>query len=235
LFAKARRNQRSIYEQDLLAFAPIYEDISTARLDTNDYFNPALRAFQLNGSFSPLPESEREIKAINALQQNSSEYLIRREANKENLLQIIHKPYRFIHIAGHSFADLDNPKFSGIACWQGGEIKEDILFTSEIYNLKIQTDLVVLSSCESGLGSYDVSEGILGLNRAFLYAGANNVIFSLWKVYDKVSADLMINFYEKVMEEKPYSTALREAKLALINNPQTAAPHLWSSFLLIGR
>jgi CHAT domain-containing protein len=92
-----------------------------------------------------------------------------------------------------------------------------------------------LSICESGFGSYDISEGILGLKRAFVYAGANNLIFSLWKVYDKVSADLMINFYEKVMEGKPYSTALREAKLALINNPQTAAPHLWSSFLLIGR
>ena len=84
------------------------------------------------------------------------------------------------------------------------------------------------------IGKLEKTEGLLGLNRAFIYAGTPNVIFSLWKVYDKVSAELMVDFYEKVLDREDYATSLRAAKLKLLKNEATAAPHFWSPFLLIG-
>ena len=153
----------------------------------------------------------------------------------------LEKPYQFVHIAGHSFADLENPKFSGIACYQEentdstATTNDGTLFTGEIYNISSQADLVTLSSCESGFGKLEKTEGLLGLNRAFIYAGTPNVVFSLWKVYDKVSADLMVDFYQYVLEGEDYSASLRKAKLKLLENEATATPHFWSPFLLIGR
>jgi len=134
---------------------------------------------------------------------------------------------------------LTNPKFSGIACFRtpADDSKQDdgTLFAGEIYNLNIQADLITLSSCESGYGKLENSEGLLGLNRAFVYAGTSNVVFSLWKVYDKVSAKLMIDFYQQLLKNNDYASSLRQAKLNLINDEATASPHFWSSYLLIGR
>ena len=162
---------------------------------------------------------------------------MREVASEASLKSNLEKPYQFVHIAGHSFADIDNPKFSGIACFEGhDESKEDgTLYTGEIYNISSKADLVTLSSCESGFGKLEGSEGMLGLNRAFIYAGTPNVVFSLWKVYDKVSAELMVDFYGNILEGKSYSESLRTAKLNLLNNETTAAPHFWSPYLLIGK
>lgn len=239
LFASARRAEVAAQE-GILAFAPVYEDdvLAQAEPSGKSYFNSNLRAYHPNGTFTPLPESEGEVLQIGALFQSSdgkNEILLRGDAQKDRLKDRMELPFKYIHIAGHSFADLDNPKFSGIACWNTGNDYDDVLFSTEIYNLRIQADLVSLSSCESGFGKYDRSEGLMGINRAFIYAGAKNVVFSLWKVYDKVSADLMVNFYEEILKGQDYAASLRQAKLDLIRNPETAAPHLWSSFLLIGR
>ena len=85
------------------------------------------------------------------------------------------------------------------------------------------------------MAKLDNTEGLLGLNRAFIYAGTPNVVYSLWKVYDKVSAKLMVDFYKGVLEDKSYSASLRKAKLKLLEDGVTASPHYWSPYLLIGR
>ncbi len=74
----------------------------------------------------------------------------------------------------------------------------------------------------------------MSLTRGFLYAGANNIVVSLWKVYDKETSALMINFYREVLKERSYSAALRQAKLKLLENENTAFPSYWSGFVLIG-
>jgi len=137
---------------------------------------------------------------------------------------------------------LDFPKFSGIACYtekkdeDDTDTKEDgTLYIGEIYGLSSKADLVTLSSCESGFGKLEGSEGLLGINRSFIYAGTPNVVFSLWKVYDKVSSELMVDFYENVLLEKDYAKSLRAAKLNLLKKETTAAPHFWAPYLLIGR
>lgn len=248
LFAKAKRKAQTD-NRGIFAFAPVYDnENTTASVMRSDYvsIDSTLRAVTEDGHFSPLPESENEVNAIidlfeKANPETTNTLALRQEATEEALKINLEKPYRFAHIAGHSFADLKNPKFSGIACFEeenqdSTALAEDgTLFTGEIYNISSQADLVTLSSCESGFGKLEKTEGLLGLNRAFIYAGTPNVVFSLWKVYDKVSANLMVDFYKNVLEGENYSASLREAKLKLLEKEATAAPHFWSPFLLIGR
>ncbi len=247
LFAKARKKETTS-TQGIYAFAPVYETTLFAPEIVAAVEDPAysqLRAYRPDGTFAPLPESEKEVESIVELFHQKSigqnTLALRSEATEANLKSELEKDYRFIHIAGHSFADVEHPKFSGIACFEEAEKdstikKEDgVLYTGEIYNISSQADLVTLSSCESGYGKLDRSEGLLGLNRAFIYAGTPNVVFSLWKVYDKVNADLMVDFYREVLDGKSYATGLRQAKLKLLDQEVTAAPHFWSPYLLIGR
>ena len=238
LFAKARKNQ-AINKTELFAFAPVYDEIESSTeiaLETNN-----LRAFNDDRTFNPLPESEREVNNIAhvfELDGRKSAVYLRQKASEVALKHQLEQAFQYIHIAGHSFADLENPNFSGVACYSDTTLVEEdgILYSGEIYGLSTTADLITLSSCESGYGKLQGTEGLLGLNRAFIYAGAQNVVFSLWKVYDKVSAQLMIDFYEGVVKEDlAYPGSLRQAKLKQISNPATASPHYWGAYLLIGR
>jgi CHAT domain-containing protein len=97
--------------------------------------------------------------------------------------------------------------------------------------------LVVLSACETGLGKISRGEGIIGLSRSLLYAGTKNLMVSLWKVADRSTADLMIDFYRNYLdsEQEGYSSALRQAKLKMIGEENYAHPYYWSPFILIGK
>ena len=240
LFAQARRKERDRSTAGIFAFAPVYDKTSGSDLALGEVLTEeSLRAIK-EGHFSPLPESEKEVKTIVQLfeQKGSNNNLLalRQDAYEGALKHNLEQNFTFLHIAGHSFANVEQPKFSGIACAETKRQDEDgILYSGEIHALNTQADLITLSSCESGYGKLDRTEGLLGLNRAFIYTGVPNVVFSLWKVYDKVSAQLMVDFYAKVLDGKDYGIALREAKLKLLNQEATAAPHYWSPYLLIGR
>ncbi|MEO1516836.1 MAG: CHAT domain-containing tetratricopeptide repeat protein [Bacteroidota bacterium] len=244
LFARARQKDNTA-QSGLFAFAPVYEQSKHFLADQpTDAQYLSMRAFGDDGYYTPLPESEREVKTIAAMmaqhaEGDANQYLaVRSLANEATLKARLAMPYRYIHIAGHSFADLEHPKFSGIACHgrqaNSSSMEDGILYAGEIYNIQTQADLVILSSCESGFGKLESAEGLMGLNRAFIYSGTPNVIFSLWKVYDKISAKVMVDFYEEVLSGQNYSASLRRAKLKLLSQPETAAPHYWSSYLLIG-
>jgi CHAT domain-containing protein len=109
-----------------------------------------------------------------------------------------------------------------------------LLYANDIRNEKVKAYLVVLSSCESGLGHKVGGEGLITLNRAFIYAGAHNVISSLWKINDRYSSEFMINFLQEVASEQSYTGALRQAKLQFLADPATAQPRFWAPFILIG-
>lgn len=109
------------------------------------------------------------------------------------------------------------------------------MYANEIYNLNLNADLVVLSACETGMGKLIQGEGLMAMTRGFLCAGAPNIIFSLWKVTDKYSKDLMVEFYGNIINKGNYDTSLRNAKLRLIENEITAFPFYWGGFLLIGK
>ena len=142
--------------------------------------------------------------------------------------------YNHLHIASHSFVNTTLPKLSGIALAPSGD-EDGILFAGEIMNMDFSnTSLVVLSSCESGTGALVRGEGILSLNRAFLFSGVDNTISTRWKISDRASSELMANFYKKVLDGAGYSEALRYAKLKMIKKSKTATPKLWAGFTLTG-
>jgi len=187
-----------------------------------------------------LPGSRKEADAIEEIFGPDSTLMKRRfDANRDAVLDGKLSSFRKIHFATHGIMDLRHPEISGLILSlvnQEGKPQDGYLLLEDIYNLKLSADLVVLSSCESALGKELQAEGIIGLPRGFLHAGARSVIASLWKVDDEASAILMKELYTRMRRqgESP-SAALREAQLTLIRaNDQYSDPYFWAAFVLEG-
>jgi len=116
-----------------------------------------------------------------------------------------------------------------------GAQQSGFLYAYEVYNLQLNSDVVVLSACETGLGKEIKGEGLVGLTRGFMYAGAPRVVVSLWSVNDKATADLMARFYRKMLKEnlRP-AAALRAAQQEMLNESQWREPYYWAAFALQG-
>jgi CHAT domain-containing protein/tetratricopeptide (TPR) repeat protein len=158
-------------------------------------------------------------------------------ANEENVETRDTSKYRVIHIATHGLLDAERPQFSGLVLSLiGNKTQDGFLRTDEVFNLKLGSPLVMLSACETGLGKEKRGEGVMGLTRAFLYAGAPTVGVSLWSVADKSTAELMTEFYKRLFasENASASASLRDAQLAMINGKKYSAPFYWAPFVLVG-
>ena len=143
--------------------------------------------------------------------------------------------YRVIHIATHGLLDAQRPQFTGVVLsLVGNKTGDGFLRTDEIFNLKLGSSLVMLSACETGLGKEKRGEGVIGLTRAFMYAGAPTVGVSLWSVADKSTAELMTDFYKRLLAPEPASSALRSAQLNMISGKKYSAPFYWAPFVLEG-
>ena len=143
--------------------------------------------------------------------------------------------YRYLHFATHGYLDSEHPELSAIVLSlvdASGHPQDGFLRASDIYNLKFPAELVVLSACQTGLGKEIRGEGIVGLTRGFMYAGAARVIVSLWSVNDKATEELMAVFYQKLLRQNmTASAALREAQLALLKQKQWSNPYYWAAFV----
>jgi CHAT domain-containing protein len=147
--------------------------------------------------------------------------------------------YRMVHFATHAFLDNERPELSGIVLSlvdQKGARQDGFLRLHDIYNLKLPVDLVVLSACQTGLGKDVKGEGLIGLTRGFMYAGASGVVASLWKVDDDATAELMTHFYSGIFEKGlPPSAALREAQLEMLKQTRWHEPYFWAGFVIQGQ
>ena len=146
--------------------------------------------------------------------------------------------YRIIHFATHGLLNSQHPELSGIVLSlvdEQGRPQDGFLRLHDIYNLRLASDLVVLSACKTGLGKEIRGEGLVGLTRGFLYAGAPRVVASLWKVDDRATAELMKLFYRGMLRDglRP-AAALREAQIAMWRQKRWAAPYYWAGFELQG-
>jgi CHAT domain-containing protein/tetratricopeptide (TPR) repeat protein len=148
------------------------------------------------------------------------------------------KDYRIIHIATHGFLDSEHPELSGIVLSlydEKGQPQNGFVQLSDIYDMEINADMVVLSACQTGLGKEVKGEGLTGLPRAFMSAGARRVVASLWKVDDDATAELMTNFYRHLLKEKMTpSAALRAAQLEVSAQRRWRQPFYWAGFFLSG-
>ena len=159
------------------------------------------------------------------------------DANEDNLVTRDISKYRIIHVATHGLLNAERPQFTGVVLsLVGNKSNDGFLRTDEVFNLHLGGPLVVLSACETGLGKEKRGEGVMGLTRAFMYAGAPTVGVSLWSVADRSTAELMTDFYRRLLTANDASStsALRAAQLAMISGKKYSAPFFWAPFVLIG-
>lgn len=196
--------------------------------------------FEQATSLPNLPGTQQEVCRIDTLFSDAgltSEAFLRKKANASRFRALSEKRYKYLHLATHGVVDEAEPGRSRLLFYGEAEQKEEpALYASELYNLDLRADLITLSACETGLGQLVKGEGLLGLSRAFLYAGANNLMVSFWKVNDEATAKLMIKFYEFQLKNpsNSYGQSLRQAKLALLKEEAYNSPEFWAAFILIG-
>ena len=146
--------------------------------------------------------------------------------------------YRAVHFATHGVIDTREPALSGLVLSlvdRRGLPQDGFLDLHAIYNLRLKADLVVLSGCETALGKEVRGEGLVGLIRGFMYAGAPRVVASLWRVEDRATAELMSRFYRALWEEgRPPAAALRAAQLAVAGERRWRDPYFWAGWVLVG-
>jgi CHAT domain-containing protein len=146
--------------------------------------------------------------------------------------------YRIVHFATHGLLDSEHPELSGVVFSlvdKNGKPQEGFLTLQDIYNMNLPAELVVLSACETGLGKDISGEGLVGLTRGFMYAGASRVVASLWKVSDVATARLMAEFYKAMESEgmRP-AEALRAAQIRMWKRKRWSSPYYWAGFQLQG-
>jgi CHAT domain-containing protein len=147
--------------------------------------------------------------------------------------------YRFLHFATHGFLDTVHPSLSGMVLSlvdQRGVDQNGFLRAIDVFNLRLPAELVVLSGCKTGLGKEIKGEGLVGLTRAFMYAGSARVIVSLWDVNDKATAELMTEFYKRLLSNPSMSpaAALRAAQLSIMKMKAWKSPYYWAAFVIQG-
>ncbi|MBI4905413.1 MAG: CHAT domain-containing protein [Acidobacteria bacterium] len=187
---------------------------------------------------TPLPNARREVEAIRMTLGGSQAKVYEGASAREQVLkQEQLEKYRYLHFAVHGLLDAERPARSGLVLARQPEDSEDgLLQAREIALFQLSADVVTLSACESGLGEVVDGEGVLGLSRAFLHAGARGLVVSLWNVNDAASAELMTGFYGNLKKGMTGAEALRRAKLGLIRQGGVwGHPYYWAPFVYIGR
>jgi CHAT domain-containing protein/tetratricopeptide (TPR) repeat protein len=148
------------------------------------------------------------------------------------------RQYRIVHFATHGYLNPERPDLSGLVLSlvdRQGAPQDGFLSLTEIYNLRLEADLVVMSGCQTGLGKLVRGEGLVGLTRGFMYAGAPRVVASLWAVEDRATAELMARFYAAMFKRGlPAAAALREAQLSMWRETRWSDPHKWAGFVFEG-
>ncbi len=189
-------------------------------------------------SLPRLPNTGAEVEALRSLAgKRTLAELTGARATRERLLALPLLPHaELIHIATHGEANEADPARSGLWLAASGAAGPGFLSVGDILGLRLDARLVTLSACETGLGRLERGEGVLGLTRAFLAAGAQSVVVSLWKVNDRSSALLMERFYRDLLQRgSPRAVALAVAKRGLLSHPETRAPFYWAPFVLVGQ
>lgn len=185
-------------------------------------------------AITPLSFNEAE---LNEMKKNfKGDYYFRKDATKKSFLKISDK-HSIIHLATHCIVDDKNPMFSKI-CFSGQDNSENgsFLYNFELFNLKLNSDLVVLSACHTGSGKLVKGEGILSIARGFACSDCSSIVMSLWQVNDESTAAIMGNFYKNLSEGKKIDESLRQAKLSYLEKADGfhSSPFFWAPFIVAG-
>ncbi|MEW6735515.1 MAG: CHAT domain-containing protein [Acidobacteriota bacterium] len=191
------------------------------------------------GTLARLVFSRDEAKAITSLV-NAGEYkeALDFDANLTTATSADLSQYRYLHFASHGLINSKHPELSGIVLSQvdeHGKSRNGMLQLADIYNLKLSADLVVLSACRTGLGKEVDGEGLVGLTRGFMYAGAARVMASLWDIDDRATAKLIEHFYHGLIKKKLRpAAALQKAQRTMWKSGTYRFPYYWAGLQLSG-
>lgn len=222
-------------------------NVQIASLQTveQDRWKQAARDIELQGdaldpsTIQPLFYAARELANLrDVVGERESMIAIDFDASRDKLLNTDLTQYSILHFATHGYLDPDRPENSGLifsTITRDGNPQNGFLTLSDVYRLRAPVSLVVLSACQTGLGKDVRGEGLIGLTRGFMYAGASSVVASLWKVDDEATAELMKVFYQNMFEQgMTPAAALREAQNSFRRHPVWSAPYYWAGFTLQG-
>lgn len=213
----------------LLAFAPKYQNTSILN-DKSGKF----RRTEFEG-LNPLPFSKQEVETIKEI--TKAKVLIDDEATETEFKELA-PHFDILHMAMHTIIDNDSPMYSKLA-FTGSEmdtLNDGFLNINELYNLQLNAQLAVLSSCNSGSGKLQKGEGIMSIARGFMYAGCPSVVMTLWEVEDKSGSEIMEKFYRYLKKGYSKNLALRNAKLEFLEeaNLLKSHPYFWSAYISLG-
>jgi CHAT domain-containing protein len=214
----------------LLAVAPGYDHVKVNGTFEKDI--AAIRGDTLD--ISPIPGTYDEAKDIQKI--FGGDVLLKKHATERRFAEMCGQ-YDILHLAMHGMINNDYPMFSRLIFTAGKDSADDgFLNTYEIYNMKINSPLVVLSACNTGSGKFHKGEGIISLARGFFTAGARSIVMTLWSVADKTSSKLINFFYKELASKKCISDAMRMAKLDYLKQSDgiTSHPYFWAGYIAIG-
>jgi CHAT domain-containing protein/Tfp pilus assembly protein PilF len=201
--------------------------------------SPVARPPHVRAGLVRLPFSRGEAETIALLAPAGDVYKVTDfKASREAATDGTLADYRLVHFATHGVVDAERPALSGLVLSlvdEQGAPRNGYLRLHDIYNMRLNADLVVLSGCDTALGKEIKGEGLIGLTRAFMYAGAPRIVASLWQVSDLATAELMKRFYAGMLQRHlPPAAALRAAQLAMAADPRWSAPYYWAGFVMQG-
>ena len=189
----------------------------------------------LRDQFQDLPGARKEVHMISQL--FPGKYFFGAEANEKNF-KLESGNYSMVHLALHGEMNDEKPLQSRLIFSPDSRdtTEDNSLFIKEIYNMRLTTELAVLSACDTGTGQITSGEGVLSLGRAFQYSGVKSLIMSKWKVDDRTAPEVMQRFYQYLRQGQDKNEALRSAKLDFLANAGDfrSHPYYWSNFVLVG-
>jgi CHAT domain-containing protein/tetratricopeptide (TPR) repeat protein len=223
-----RESERYLGEEIALSYTPSASALKFIRAKQSDNLGLLLALGNPDGS---LAEAGEEVRAVAELFGTAP---LLGEAATESLIYSGTSDVDFLHLAAHGVYNPYNPLYTRIEL-AGDQQNDGYLEVHEIYGLNLRnTNLVVLSACETALGQQNDGDELIGLTRAFIYAGASGVISTLWTIDDRVSSLLMSSFYEHLESGMPSPEALRAAQQEILSQEEWNIPYYWAAFTLTG-
>ena len=234
LYLLDHEKKSKIYENSYIAFAPEFNDLmkENYRMAISDSISVDkgyLKLLQQPFNVSLAKTYGNSFKGNYFLNEKSTEQVFKTEASE----------HKIIHIGTHAESNNVSPELSRLIFAKdisNASEEDGSLYTYEIYNTSLNSNLAILTACETGKPSYQAGEGMISLAHAFNYAGSESILTSLWKIDERASAEIIELFYDNIKSGKPKDEALRLAKLDYIKTTdgRTLAPQFWAGLVLMG-
>ncbi|MGB5417383.1 CHAT domain-containing protein [Algibacter sp.] len=219
------------YQKDFIAFAPEFND--KMKQEYSLAIKDSISIDETYLTLLPQPFSVDIAKEYSRL--FNGEYFINEKASKQ-IFKNVANEHKIIHIGTHAESNNISPELSRLIFAKNIQDEDNSLYTYEIYNENLNSNLAILTACETGKPTYQAGEGMISLAHAFNYAGSESILTSLWKIDEQSSAKIIELFYDNIKKGLPKDKALQQAKLSYIANSEgrVVAPHYWAGLVLIG-